>query len=535
MFYKSSSVAYWNTCEPWIEFECRNGEWKHTTVNKTEYPSEVECVEGPPNRCEIWSTNDNYTLTEILIHGSWSTLTKEDITFQNGEKILSQEFTCNNGDLVKRETPETWEITKCDMDYYAHNDLCEWVWIWYYSPDESITRTACSNKLGNSSYTTSGSGSNTCEYTCESWYEWASCSAKQKTITSGVYSGRTFSFTSFELIYGTSQTKTSSALTITWGTSTLTATFTLASNGTDVTLSAQSENIVCSSGYYKNGTNCSTQWSWNTTTWYLFTNTSGTAQYPTSCNNLLTSATWKNTFLGSPWNGTKFVDGMYFIKPDSWSAFKVYCDMTNNGWWWTRTHILRYVNLNSTFATSQNYTWHIANTADKMWNTSIDGWDNSYFRPLKRMNDYTTWVWLTDTQYVNVTLVTTSASNKSNGRKVDLQNYIDYWYNGLTMSERPDYIVNAGAISWGTSYTITKWSCTLSQPYHVKWWRNGANHWWEVLVSHNNWGTCVWMQPPSIPFQFSAPGSWFPGMSISWIAVDSANADQTRWHSLWVK
>gem|GEM_PF-4057652 len=63
------------------------------------------------------------------------------------------------------------------------------------------------------------------------------------------------------------------------------------------------------------------------------------------------------------------------------------------------------------------------------------------------MNDYTTWVWLTDTQYVNVTLVTTSASNKSNGRKVDLQNYIDYWYNGLTMSERPDYIVNAGAIS----------------------------------------------------------------------------------------
>jgi len=59
------------------------------------------------------------------------------------------------------------------------------------------------------------------------------------------------------------------------------------------------------------------------------------------------------------------------------------------------------------------------------------------------MNDYTTWVWLTDTQYVNVTSVTNSATNKSNGRKIDLQNYIDYWYNGLTMSERPDYIVNA--------------------------------------------------------------------------------------------
>ena len=83
-----------------------------------------------------------------------------------------------------------------------------------------------------------------------------SCTAKQKTITSGVYNGRTFSFTSFILLYGTPQTKISSALTIPGGTSTLTATFTLASNGTDVTLSAQSENIVCSAGFSLVGSDC---------------------------------------------------------------------------------------------------------------------------------------------------------------------------------------------------------------------------------------------------------------------------------------
>ncbi len=323
IFYKTPSVPYGNTCEPWIEFECRNGEWKHTTVNKTEYPSEVECVEWTPKRCEISATNDGYSLWDPLEHGSWSTLTKEDITFQNGEKILSQEFTCNNGDLVKRETPETWEITKCDMDYYAHNNLCEWVWIWYYSPDESITRTACSNKLGNSSYTTSGSGSNTCEYSCESWYEWASCSAKQKTITSGVYNGRTFSFTSFVLSYGTPQTKTSSALTISWGTSILTATFTLWSNGTDVTPSNQSENIVCNAGFSLVGSDCKRnivaydgwkRWSDDT--------------YATSCNKYK-NPTGNYTYTGA------VGDGVYWIKPDANAPFKVYCDMTTDWWGWT--------------------------------------------------------------------------------------------------------------------------------------------------------------------------------------------------------
>ncbi len=323
LFYKTASVPYGNACEAGVEFECKNGDWKHSSANKIDYPSEVECVEWIPNRCEIWTTNDSYTLWDSLEHGSGSTLTKEDTTFQNGEKILSQEFHCDNGDLVKRETPETGEITKCDTDYYANNNLCEWVWVWYYSPNESIEKIACTNKPNNSSYTTSWTGTNTCEYSCETWYEGSNCIPKEKTVTSGVYNGRTFSFTSFTLLYGTPQTKTSSTLPITGWTSILTATFTLASNGSDITLSAQSENIVCSSGFSLVGSVCKRnivaydggkRWSDET--------------YAISCNEYK-NPTGNYTYAGVTW------DGIYWVKPDSNAAFKVYCDMTTDGWGWT--------------------------------------------------------------------------------------------------------------------------------------------------------------------------------------------------------
>ncbi len=368
MFYKSSSVAYWNTCEPWIEFECRNGEWKHITVNKTEYPSEVECVEWTPKRCEISATNDGYSLWDPLEHGSGSTLTKEDVSFENGEKILSQEFHCDNWDLVKRETPETWEITKCDMDYYAHNDLCEWVWIWYYSPDESIAKIECDNKKWNSIYTTSWSWANACEYSCETWYEGSNCSPKGKTVASGVYNGRTFSFTSFVLSYGTPQTKTSSALTISWGTSILTATFTLWSNGTDVTPSNQSENIVCNAGFSLVGSDCKRnivaydgrkRWSDDT--------------YATSCNKYK-NPTGNYTYTGA------VGDGVYWIKPDTNAAFKVYCDMTTDWWGWT---IITNSFVNNSWNTSKPFDVNWA-TITTLWVWDITNISNNFHISINR-------------------------------------------------------------------------------------------------------------------------------------------------------
>ncbi|MDP2091290.1 MAG: fibrinogen-like YCDxxxxGGGW domain-containing protein [Candidatus Gracilibacteria bacterium] len=93
---------------------------------------------------------------------------------------------------------------------------------------------------------------------------------------------------------------------------------------------------TCDSGYYNNGgTSCDSQWTGNSTTGYLFKNTSGVEQYPLNCNDLLDKSTWKNTLAGSPWNGSVFTSGVYWIKPNASAAFKVYCDMTNSSGGWT--------------------------------------------------------------------------------------------------------------------------------------------------------------------------------------------------------
>jgi hypothetical protein len=94
--------------------------------------------------------------------------------------------------------------------------------------------------------------------TCNAWYQVSgtSCVIKSKSVTSAVYNGRTFAFTSFVLAYWTPQTKTSSALNIANWTSKLTTTFILWSDGTTVTLSNASEAITCSAWYQVSGANC---------------------------------------------------------------------------------------------------------------------------------------------------------------------------------------------------------------------------------------------------------------------------------------
>ncbi len=96
----------------------------------------------------------------------------------------------------------------------------------------------------------------------------------------------------------------------------------------------------CNSWYYNNNwTSCETQWSWDATNGYVFKNTTWTTTYPKSCNDLLVSTipNFKVTHTNSPYSSwtNKFVDWVYFIKPDTSDAFKVYCDMTTDWGGWT--------------------------------------------------------------------------------------------------------------------------------------------------------------------------------------------------------
>ncbi|MEF2176005.1 MAG: fibrinogen-like YCDxxxxGGGW domain-containing protein [Candidatus Absconditabacteria bacterium] len=60
----------------------------------------------------------------------------------------------------------------------------------------------------------------------------------------------------------------------------------------------------------------------------------GIQVYPKSCNDLIESNAFDFKISG-PWNGTKFQDGVYRIKPNTNPAFKVYCDMTKDLGGWT--------------------------------------------------------------------------------------------------------------------------------------------------------------------------------------------------------
>ena len=64
---------------------------------------------------------------------------------------------------------------------------------------------------------------------------------------------------------------------------------------------------------------------WDDTIWRKYTDSS----YAISCN-------WYKNPTSPFVYAWDTGDGQYWIKPDANPAFKVYCDMTTSGWWWTR-------------------------------------------------------------------------------------------------------------------------------------------------------------------------------------------------------
>jgi len=58
----------------------------------------------------------------------------------------------------------------CRTDYYLSGGNCVAVGTGYYSPNNNNSRTACSNRPSNSSYTSDGNGGNSCAWSCNSGY-----------------------------------------------------------------------------------------------------------------------------------------------------------------------------------------------------------------------------------------------------------------------------------------------------------------------------------------------------------------------------
>lgn len=468
----------------------------------------MQCIVGTPAVCTSILFNA-YSLSQKN-HWENQMAEKTDLSFLNGVKMLSQNFVCNNGSY-EISWAETWDITACNIDYYKNNESCESVWIWYFSANDSIERIACSNKPNHSNYSTSWSGSNNCEYTCEEWYTGTSCTAKQKIITTAQHNSRTFNFDQFTLLYGTPQTKISNPLTIIGWTSTLTAIFTLNSDGNDVVLSTPSESISCNTGYTVVWTECRRHII-SYDSWKRWSDDS----YAKSCQEYR-NPTWNYTYAWA------IGDGIYWIQSDMNPAFKVYCDMTTEGWGWT---IVTNSFANNSWDTTKpfNVNW---STISTIWVWNITSLSNNFhismnkYLSLANVNHKVEYVWYAKSgnissawqktlQYSNHYLES-DGYYTWNGAHVSWTQ-VAYWGKRLTTidNDNDSHSTNCsdyyGSFWWYTAcHSAHFWSttddrtlaCTPDNPNLLTTWErdfwgravcNGYSNWWpDAGWAYNTW------------------------------------------------
>lgn len=116
---------------------------------------------------------------------SWQSVEAyETPSVPHGNTCNKQIRTCNDSTLSWSFTFADCSIEwlTCPIDQYSENwTTCTNVWIWYYSENWATTRTACTNKPANFTYTTSWNGTNSCEFTCDTsdWYYWDTCEKRE--------------------------------------------------------------------------------------------------------------------------------------------------------------------------------------------------------------------------------------------------------------------------------------------------------------------------------------------------------------------
>ena len=233
------------------------------------------------------------------------------------------------------------------------------------------------------------------------------------------------------------------------------------------------------------------QWTWSVLTWI-----SSNA----SCKRLY-DIEWKR----KSWT--------YTIYPDWINWVWVYCDMENNGWWWTRTHLLKYDALSPT----NDLVWY-----KWMFISTDNYWDNWFRTDISKIN-YNEFVYLTDTDKRNV-------------------EYLSSW------TIRTVWYKNEGFSDWIEVYTF--WSCWATSCIYPRWnwyyyetldkkvketlWFIDSwyrNMWWERLLYWNNWVS--WDSRTGTNFPF-----WKQWLATSWWCVWWKNQcinNHRDWASLWIR
>lgn len=512
LFWNISTVNYWENCPDAVEFICKNWVWTHATFVKWNYPY-ASCIVWKWAACEA-TTLEEYNIWSVEHTSTYNA--EKIIPISNGSQTYKQTFICENGNFSK-----TWDeeilIPNCNENYIANWSSCVL---------DSCSGTRPENsELNGTQWTASWSWSqnNTwlCKYKCIDGYETASCTPKQKVITNVSYNSKNFVFTDFTLFYNSPQTKTSQLLNITNGTSTLTAQFTLDSDGTTFILSNQVENITCNTNYILENGSC---------IWKTFTVTFD-SQWWTSVVN-------QNVVFGNTY-------GTLPTSTKSWFTFNGWYTLNN---WWVK--ILSTTNVES----AQNHTLYAQWTAnqytvtfDKQWwtggNSSVI---STYASTMPNMWSIPTKSWCTFQWYFTTTTWWTQyyTSAWGSAKSYDIANnstlYAQWgcstlvsWYNWYQMNvswsnasirtfmnhcqslwKKLVYNYWAWWINWNTTssvssrYCSSTWWCTMKDTASIdrlafasatngEWWP-GYYYWiqycpnWSTSCTNVATSDCVW-------------------------------------------
>lgn len=214
----------------------------------------------------------------------------------------------------------------------------------------------------------------------------------------------------------------------------------------------------CKSGYMFQNWSCVVDpniivISWDNIAWRKWADWS----YSATCNEYK-NPTWSKVYAGDNW------DWVYWIDPDlSWwnDPFKVYCDMTTDGWWWTlllasglafdRTSEFWNGNLNS--SVSYTYSWFTFNSKDS----------ETMFKSLSFKDVFFNWNTLT---IYRSSATSTFVDKKTNQTS---WSFLSWWVNGTLEWNHTD---RDGYTYWDFLLGVRWWAAWFGDYVHYFIWWN---------------------------------------------------------------
>ncbi len=520
-----TNVPSTNLCSVWTSSSVTIAAWSYTwTCSST------------------WATTANCSATRQYIvtfdeNGGWTpSPTTKNVDYNTAVWVLSTVFKTGytfDGwfTLISGWTLITTATNVIDnITYYAHWTINNYTVSWsFWAAWASATINVCGTNVfaddaGN--FTTTRNYGSTCNtitatktnYTCTTTTQWPASLVANTTNIAWNCVANTQTYTcpakpansSWNTVWSYTQTWNGSA----WLPANSTTSYNISASTTEC-------RYTCDSWYFNNGwTSCDSQWSWNTTTGYLFKNTSWVEQYPLNCNDLIDKSTWKNTLAWSPWNGSVFSSWVYWIKPNASAAFKVYCDMTNSSGWWTLlSNVVSYdwTNVYNAWtactSTSTNCGWDLA----KLWNSTLDytkvkivhqNWKYVIFNLKNGWNFENMFLW---TVYGGSSDAAYIYEDNLFSRAWYTDTLIYWWAN---TSNNSMWLANTsyGVNNWATYWFKWNWNCPSAVWYSTTTSACVSSWWYSIFVKKET-ETSLW----SI--------SSFPGKSCK--------AIKDAWYSTW--